>query len=342
MNRNGLLRHIFGLIAAVTLLGVIMFVPANAQVSTANADQGITVSPPSVELNAAKGNTYSININVLNPTASDLGYTSSVDDFGAPTDESGSARILKDSKLPDSASIKSWVTEIPQFTLKSHKSKNITIQITIPDNAEPGGHYGVINFSGVAPEMENTGVALTASAGVLTLIRVDGTITEKADLASFYTSKTQKGGQSSFFENGPIWFVTRIENEGNIHVKPIGNVEIRDMFGGLVANLPVNEDKSNVLPSSIRRFDEVKLNKEWLFGRYTANLTLGYGTTGQAITNTITFWVIPYKIILTLLLILATVIYILSRMIKVYNRRIIERALNESSSKNKHKPAKKD
>jgi len=330
------------LVLGIFVLGfaIINTLPVSAQV--ANAAQGMQLSPPSVELNAARGNTYTIKINVLNPTASDLMYSSSVEDFGAPADESGTPTPILDSKLPATASVRTWISAVPVFTLRGGKSIDITAQITIPNNAEPGGHYGILRFSGVAPQVEGTGVGLTASAGVLILIRVDGAITEKADLASFYTSPTQNGKQSSFFENAPVWFIVRVKNEGNIHVKPVGNIEIRDMFGGLVKNLPVNNDKSNVLPSSIRRFDEAQYNNPWMVGLYTANLTLGYGTNGQAITNTISFWVIPYKIILAALLIFATVIYILSRLIRVYNRHIIEKAKNENKNKKSKQGKKKD
>jgi hypothetical protein len=334
-------KIIFGLIAATSVFGVFLTSPVNAQAANANAAQGIQISPTLVELNAAKGKTYNIALTVTNVTASDLVYTSSLNDFNA-ADETGSPHIILDSKLPATASIVTWVATVPKFTLTAHKSMVVNAQITIPDNAEPGGHYGVLRFSGAAPEVESTGVGLSASAGVLILIRVDGTITEKANLASFYTSPTQNGKQGSFFENGPIWFVTRIQNEGNIHVKPVGNIEVRDMFGGLVANLPVNKDKSNILPNSIRRFDDAKLDKPWMIGLYTVNLTLGYGTTGQAITNTISFWVIPYKLILAILFVLVTIVFILKQMIRVYNKRITEKIRNEIKNQNKNHPKDKD
>ena len=330
---------ILGLVVFISLLTGINTALVSAQASNANAAQGMQISPPRVELNAAKGKTYKIVITVTNVTASDLVYTTAIADFNA-ANETGSPHIFVNSKLPVTASIRTWVDTIPEFTLKGRKSKVLTMQVAIPDNAEPGGHYGVIKFSGTAPELESTGVGLSASAGVLMFIRVDGAITEKATLASFYTSATQTGKQSSFFENSPIWFITRIKNEGNIHVKPVGDIEVRDMFGGLVTNFPVNKDKANALPSSIRRFDEAKLDKSWMIGQYTANLTLGYGTTGQAITSTIKFWVIPYKIILAALLVLITLIYILTRLIKVYNRHIIEKAKNENKKKTKKRHKK--
>lgn len=330
-------KVIFGAIASILILSGWVNNIVKAESISANAAQGIEISPALVELNATKGNTYNIVLNVKNITASALVYTSSIDDFVA-ADESGSPKIILDSQLPKAVSIKTWTNMIPQFTLQPRQNEIITAQIIVPDDAEPGGHYGVLRFSGSAPIIQDSGVSLSTSAGVLVLIKVDGEITEKASLASFYSAQNNK--QSFFFENGPIDFVTRIQNEGNIHIKPVGSIELHDMFGGLVSTLPVNDDKSNVLPSSIRRFD-LQYNKDWMFGRYTADLTLGYGTTGQAITSTISFWVIPYRIILVGLFVLVTIIFILIRLIKVYNKHIIEKSKNETKTKEqKHKKVK--
>jgi hypothetical protein len=336
MGNMRFLKIIFGVIAGSLIFVGFYINPIFALSASPNTAQGIEISPTLVELNATKLKTYNITLNVTNVTSSDLIYQTTVDDFNA-AGETGSPHIILDSKLPTTASIKTWVSSIPQFTLQSHKSVTINAQITVPNNAEPGGHYGVLRFYGTAPELEGTGVGLSASAGVLILVRVDGQITEKADLASFYSSQDDK--QSWLFNNSPITFVTRIKNEGNIHVKPIGNIEVRDWFGNLVSNLTVNKDSSNILPNSIRRFENT-LKKDWMFGLYTVNLTTGYGTTGQAITSTIKFWVIPYTAILIGLMILVTVTFVLSRLIRVYNRHIIEKSKNEN--KTKHRTKKKD
>jgi len=337
MGRIRLLRFFIGLILVSSVFTRFAVAPVSAQTTNSNAAQGIEISPALVELNAARGKDYNITLMITNVTASDLAYSSSVNDFRA-SDESGSPHIIMDDELtlPATASVKTWVDILPQFTLQAKKSETVNVKIVVPTDAEPGGHYGVLSFTGTAPELTDNSVGLSASAGVLLLIRVDGAITEKANLAEFYSQ--QGGKQSWFFEtsskDSPITFVTRIQNEGNIHIKPVGSIELRDMFGGIVSTLTVNGEKSNVLPTSIRRF-ESQYNSDWMIGRYTANLTLGYGTTGQAITNTISFWVIPYKIILAGILVLVTIIYILSRMIKVYNRHIINKAKNEGSIKNK-------
>lgn len=331
------MKRLFGSVAVfislASALAGLSSIPAHAQATNTVAAQGLQVSPTTVELNGDPGKTYAINLKVFNVTESQLAYTSSVDDFKAK-DETGTPSISVDTALPTTASVRTWINEVPRFILSSHETENVTANVTIPSNAEPGGHYGVIQFSGVAPDVKDTGVGLSAGAGVLVLIRVSGDITEKATLASFST--TQKEKQHFLFEKGPITFTTRIRNEGDVHIAPHGTIELHNMFGGLVTTMKVNEDGSNVLPSSIRRF-ESNYDKSWMFGRYTADLTLGYGTKGEAITGQLAFWVIPYKLVLILLLVLVTAIFILVRLIRVYNRHIIEKARNEKSTKSKNR-----
>ena len=329
-------RITVSIIALSIIVGLVHITPSNAQANP-DAAQGIQVSPALVELNAERGKTYMLTLKVVNVTLTKLVYTTNVNDFNSNS-ETGAANVLLESNLPKSASVIDWVSVLSGFTLDTRESRTLTAEVTIPNDAEPGGHYGVIRFTGQAPELSGTGVGLSASTGMLLLIRVSGDIKESSTLASFYTANG--GNQTSFFEAPPIGFVTRIKNDGNIHVKPVGNIDIRDAFGNSVATIPVNDTKSNLLPSSIRRFDN-EYKGGWMFGVYSADLTLGYGTTGQAITKTITFWVIPYKLLLIAVLVLATVVFIASRMIKVYNRRIIAKATNENiKNKKTHKTKK--
>lgn len=337
MNKLLFSRITVGVIAFVAVASAIAVAPVSAQTADPTAAQGIQVSPALVELNAERGKAYTLNLKVTNITSTKLTYTTDVNDFNSKG-EAGSPNVLLDSRLPASASVIDWVSTIPEFTLDTREGRTITAQVTIPNDAEPGGHYGVIRFSGRAPEVKETGVGLTASTGMLLLIRVSGDINETASLASFTTARG--GNQTSFFETAPIQFVTRIKNEGNIHVKPIGNIDVRDWFGNSVTTIAVNESKSNVLPDSIRRFEN-EYQSNWMFGLYTANLTLGYGTTGQAITSTISFWVIPYKLVLVVLLAFVTFVFIVSRLVKVYNRHIIAKAKHEHTTKNKTSTKKK-
>lgn len=311
---------------------------ANTYAQSGSAAQGVELSPSIIELNAKPGGTYKLTIAVTNVTAGDLGYKVLIKDF-TTKDETGSPKILQNSSLPPRISVRTWISSfVPNFHLGSHKSTTATFAVTVPKNAEPGGHYGVIDFSGADTEAKSTGVGLTASAGTLLLVKVAGDVKEQASIASFYTADSSK--ESNFFESAPVNFVTRIQNTGNIHVKPFGSIDLKNMFGSTVATLPVNGTESNVLPDSIRRFDNNYT--DYMIGLYTATVTIGYGTKGEAIMASTTFWVIPYRLIATILLILALVLFISRRLQKAYNKRVIKKYQNtqqknkDESKKTKH------
>jgi Na+-transporting methylmalonyl-CoA/oxaloacetate decarboxylase gamma subunit len=321
-------------IAYVLLLGVAVFclyfsvVDREVFAIDTTEEQGIQISPTRVELNALPGNSYAVKLKVTNTTPLELFYSTTVNDFGA-ADEIGTPRVLLDNDLPETSSIVTWVADIGGFTVPARETKELLVTVDVPLNAEPGGHYGVIRFSGDSPELEGDAVGLSASAGVLFLIRVDGDITEEAELVSFYSaSDTQK---QWFFETSPVYFVTRVQNNGNVHIKPNGVIEVRDMFGGLVSNMSVNADLANALPDSIRRFD-AKLEHPWMVGKYTASLTMAYGSNGQVIMGQATFWVIPYRLFLAVFVVLTITIYVIIRISKAYNRRMVERVRREVES----------
>lgn len=325
-------RYVGALLLAVLIATIFQSVPASAQTSN-NAAQGLEISPAAVELNAEAGKTYTLKLTVTNVTVSDLFYTTSVNDFTSK-DETGTPSISLDSDKPTAASIQAWVAPLSDFTLKTRQTKEIIVTINVPKDAEPGGHYGVIRFSGEAPEVAGTGVGLSASAGALVLVRVAGAVDEDLELVTF--TAEQPNIINGFTSYGPVVFTMRFENKGNVHVKPIGQIDIHDAFGNKVETVAVNPEKGNILPLSIRRF-ESSLNKDWMFGRYTADISVAYGTTGQAIVKSIEFWVIPYKLIGVVILALATLIFVFRTFIKRYNNYIIKRASQQHGKKTKTK-----
>jgi hypothetical protein len=301
-----------------------------------NAAAGLEISPALVQLNGEPGQSYILKERVTNVTKNNLNYSMIVDDFGAK-DETGIPKLLPLGNLPPTASMISWVSAVGNFSLQSMQSKTLTITVNIPKNAEAGGHYGVIEFQGSRPDVAKNTVGVQASTGLLILTRVAGAINENLSLASLTAEKN--GHSSSIFENGPITFVSRLHNIGNVHVAPTGTIEITDMFGHLVNVLKVNQDASNVLPNSIRRFEST-LSRGWMFGRYTADLTIGYGTKGEVLQGEITFWVIPWKIVAAVIFVLATLIFVAWQLIKVYNRHIINK-YKQTNDKQTKKPKKR-
>ena len=310
-------------------------IPSSVFAQSDDAANGLEISPVLVELNTEPVGSYNVNIKVRNVTKSTLFFSTSVDDFGAKNESGEPNIVLEEDGEPLPTSIKSWVEPIPAFTLVPNEEYEVNATINVPEGAEPGGHYGVIRFSGHTSSDDNGNVGLVASAGTLILARVRGDAKESLDLASFEATKNGRAGL--IFESGPITFVSRFTNSGSVHLKPIGQIEIKDSFGGIVASLPVNDAKGNVLPSSTRRF-ETTLDESWMFGRYTADISIAYGTTGQAIVRTINFWVIPWKIVLAVVLFAGTLIYILKMVLQRYNSYIIKK---DRAGRKNSKPKRK-
>ena len=324
------MRRLTSLVLVVVLCVISLLGAAPTTHAAPDLAQGMQISPVLVDLNTDRGKTYDLKISVMNVTTGDLVFSSFINDFQAK-DETGDPEVLIDTNLPESASLVKWVKPLGPVALKAKQSKDLIVRVTIPADAEPGGHYGVVRFSGTAPGLQQNGVSLAASAGMLLLVRVSGNIKESLITKDFFTERGDR--RSVWFENGPIKFVQRITNNGNVHVKPLGDVVITSMTGSNIGTVHVNDKKGNILPGSTRRFEET-LNKKRLFGRYTATASLAYGTQGQVLIASTTFWVIPYKLIIAALLLIILLVLLLRFMLRRYNQKVIKKAQRETNRRN--------
>jgi hypothetical protein len=313
-----LVRNVFvGLtVAALSLL----YIPLHSSAATPSAAQGIQISPVLVNLNAETGQDYTIKLTITNVTAGPLSVTSEVNDFKAK-DESGNPQVILDNNNSSSTySLHTWIDTIPKLTLKAQESRSLSFTVAVPSNAEAGGHYGVIRFSGVPPAQSGQNVSLNASVGVLLLARVQGKITEQLSIKEMFIEKAHH--RQGLVANGPLTIVSRIQNSGNVHVQPIGTLVVKDGFGKTVASYPFGGSTKNILPGSIRRYDQV-FDKKFLFGRYTVNLSAAYGTTGGVLLGSTSFWVIPFKLILFLIALVTLAVFLTRRTLKRYKSRVI-------------------
>lgn len=296
---------------------------------SATAGQALEIAPPVINISADPGQTITTQIKLRDVSTSRLLVKGQVNDFVA-AGEDGTPKLLIEDGEESPYSLKSWIAPLSQMTLEPREVKDLPVVIKVPANAAPGGYYGVVRFTATAPELEDTGVSLSASLGSLILLRVNGAAKEGLEIAEF--SVNSGGKSSTLFEATPLTFVERLKNTGNIHEQPAGQISITDMFGNKVGAVNVNLPPRNILPASIRKFeqklDSSVIGNKMLFGRYTANLLVTYGSNKQTVSSSIVFWVIPWRLIATVVVGLIVAFFLLRFAIKRYNQSIIERSRN--------------
>jgi hypothetical protein len=313
--------------AIAVVLGLSLFAAGTSNAQTGSG-QALEISPPLLTLESDPGKTLKATILIRNVSKTDLVVTGEANDFVA-NGEDGTPKVLLDPTETSPYSIKDWISTPTKLTLVPKEIKSMNITINVPADASPGGHYGVIRFTGTPPNLEGQGVSLSASLGSLVFMRVNGDITENMSVEQFSVSKDGKKG--SFFESPPLKFEQVIKNSGNIHERPGGAVTITNMFNKPVTTFSYNPDSRYILPGSSRHFEQTVDKKELggkrLFGKYTAKLTVTYGEKNdKTTTSTITFWVIPWKIILIVIAVLIAGFFLIRYAIKRYNRAVINRS----------------
>ena len=301
----------------------------------------LTVSPARVEITGDPGATLQGEIELFNEQEGTRTFFTSFENF-EPSGDSGAPHFIgaKDG-------LATWIQSDSKVILESGKRSVVPFSITIPQNAEPGGHFAAIFFGSQEPGATGGGqVSVGGKIGVLVLLRVSGDVAEGGGLLEFIAKDKQR-----FFSALPVTFTYRLNNTGGDRVVPLGEIKIKNTLRMNSATLLANKNEGSALPGSARKFEvtwgeisqptnttEQKTEspgffemagKQWSdfhFGWYTANLNLTWGATNQTANASYSFFVIPWQLLL-IILIIAVIIGFLGKIgLKKYNRRIIAQA----------------
>jgi len=249
-----------------------------------NTAKAVSLSPLTFELTANPGETVSNIIKVTNTDQNPVNVVIEIEDFAAIGEEG--QVTLQPGEDASTYSLASWVSVSPRtLTIPGQDSGTVEFTISLPFDAEPGGHYASV-LASVSAAQTPGAVTITQKVGSLLLMNVAGDVEEKLHIEEFSVEP--------FSEYGPVTILSRFENTGSVHMKPRGFIFIKNMFGQEVEKLDLPQ--RNVLPRSIRRI-EVPWGEKIMFGRYEATLTAIYGSTNQPLSSVTTFWVIPWKIV---------------------------------------------
>ena len=312
-----------------------------AGVSIATPVFALTVSPARFEITGDPGTTLAGEIEVFNEQEGTRTFFTSYENF-EPSGDSGAPHFIgaKDG-------LATWIRSDNKVVLESGVRVKVPYSITIPKNAEPGGHFAAIFFGSQEPGAEGGGqVSVGGKIGVLVLLRVSGDVAEGGGLLEFIAKEKQR-----FFSTLPVAFTYRINNTGGDRVVPHGEVTIKNTIRITSAKLLANENEGSVLPSSARKFEVIwgsessppleekrvgffdmagKQLKDFHLGWYTANLNLVWGDdTSQTASAAYSFFIIPWQLLLIIFVIGAALWFAGRIGLRKYNRHIIAQATRQ-------------
>jgi hypothetical protein len=262
-----------------------------------HAQVGISLFPIKFDVTVAPGQTYSDTVTVINPNNFPIGVQPEVENIAGGNQGSID---LTDTDIPHG--LEAWISlNMNEFTLAPNQQLQVPFTITVPANGEPGGHYGAILFRGLPASSSTTGVGISGRVGTVILLNVPGASYATGNIASF-------AGPAAYVSHGPFNFSFTVNNTGNTHFTPTGQVTLSGpLFGNTV--LPFNS--GIVFPGYDRTFTAVWPGR-YAFGPMTATVSLTIPDNTSTVTETITFFAFPWQETLIVLVILI-VLYIIFR-----------------------------
>ncbi len=280
------------LIAPLILLFTSFLLPGSL---LAQSSLTLAITPPLIKINMDPGDNWSSYIKVVNDNPQPL--TAYVQTLDFKSGENGGVEFIKnqDKGAETKIFLSQWINIEPgPFQIPAFQSKEISFVIRVPKDAEPGGHYAAILVGTRPPEANSgSGTAINVASQIssLILLNIQGDVKEQGWIREFSTGK-------DLYQKPEVDFKIVFENTGNVHIQPIGDIRIYNMWGKERGIIPVNQNTQfgNILPESKRTWEfQWKGGDSFLeMGRYKAELLLGFGQqANQTASATVYFWVVP-------------------------------------------------
>ncbi len=256
--------------------------------------QGVEIKPGIVEDRVNPGDTYRFTLSVKNLAPEERTYYVLLEDILGVDDEG--LPVFAAEGQATGYEISQWIQpETTSVTMGAGESRSVAFIVRIPLEATPGSHFGGVFFAATPPVPGESGAAVGIQVGSVVSLRISGDIVEEARLREFSSG-------SSVYSTPNIDFTVRVENLSNVLVRPRGTIEVTNMRGKQVAVVRVNDSGGAVFPETERIYRPVWDYDSFAFGRYQAVLSLAYGEDSRkSISGVTTFWVLPAKLILTVL-----------------------------------------
>lgn len=323
------MKHIKSLVLAAfaVLLSVSYVLPAT-QVA-ADSSSALSIAPKKNYV-IEPGNSVQDKLTISNlDHSTPLNLSLRVIDFSF-TGNGGTPKLFLDTNTPQTTwSLRSYL-KVPQtVSVEPGKTKQVDINVAIPQGHGAGSYYSAIIYSSGAGQGGNIG--LNASGVTLVFVNIPGKVKENLQFTHLGAyDKTAQGdlsGYHYFNTKAPDTIAYTLKNNGNVVEAPAGNITLRDVFGRTTTINELNPSGSLALIGQERTFttciklkpEDVKLggsttktttcDQSGLWpGYYTVSADLFYGQNGnltQEVTKVAGFWYLPWWFIAVMVVVLS-------------------------------------
>ncbi len=272
--------------------------------------RALTVGPPKLEYSVNPGDVMEGKLFLMNERDETQTFYPNFEKF---IEVDGEKKFLSG----EPSTLADWFRAEPSVTLKAKEQRYIPFSFKVPLDAPPGGHFAVIWWSTAPPGASGERTSIVVRAGILVFLRVSGDIKEDAKILNFSAS-------GRLLDKLPTSFNIEFQNDGNVYLKPSGEITIKNIFGGTRAVLAFNSKGTQVLPQSKKGIAE-SWEGGFGFGFYTANLSAVYGESSKKISEKFGFFVFPWKIVLGIIIAGFVLIWGVKKGIKKYNQWVIKK-----------------
>lgn len=242
-------------ISAIALSGALLIPALVPGASGVEGDQVpgsqvLQISPVHRELSVPKGTSTSEEVTITNkspaPQTLRVSFQNMIANGGNTDDISATDEITP-------FDLKQWARfSINDFILAPQESRKVTVTITVPPNAEPGGHFGFLRFS-PADRTNAQSVAISGSVATMYLVRVPGPASETGDISDFYLTRDDGRKVSGLLLGTDMKAISKLQNTGNVHYVGSPTVTAFNQFGKQVFQ---NQTRSsNIFPQAYRKYE---------------------------------------------------------------------------------------
>lgn len=298
---------------------VLFFVVLSPVLVHAQNSAGVSINRATIESPADPGDIMEESFEVTNLSNEEQTYYIFTRDIVGVRD-GNAPEFAREGQELTGFEISTWI-DLPSEPLVVPAGGKATVDFTInvPENATPGSHFGGVFVSVEPPKFREIGASVGYDVASIVSIRISGDAIVNAQIREFSTEKIIHGSTD-------VTFTVRVQNTGNVLVRPFGPLEVYNMFGRRVHTATFNDTAGGVFPGTIRDFTQDWIDENPGFGRYQAVLSLIYEDNGgnRTIDATVSFWILPMKIIGPALLALVVLLLVSYFGVRMYVRRAVQ------------------